>query len=276
MELTNTKNQILTREQMEEKAPSIFTTHPWSALSDKYSYISTPSVIDMLENEGWFPVSAQQVSARVKERKGYQRHMIRFRSFREQIAQQLTVGDVFVELVLTNSYDGWYRLAFNAGLYRLACSNGMVVSQGSFQTMRLVHRGLEYPQVQRVCLNIVQKAPSLIGTINEMKQIEMTKKDTFQFAEEVKPLRFPKPELIDNELLLKPQRQADEDMTLWNTFNILQEKFLKGGTPYTMINKEGEEKTRTTRAVKGIDDSIKVNQGLWTAAGKFLGARKEA
>ena len=275
MSYTNTKNQILTKADLQEQVPSIYAGKEFSNLSDKYNFIPTTEVVNTLGKEGWLPVYASQAKIwkRSVTHAGFQKHMIRFRSFNEKTADQLTKGDIFVELILTNSHDGSSSFVFNCGLYRLVCDNGMVVSEGQFQKIKLIHMTYVKQQATQICIDTVQKAPLLLGTVADMKKIDMSKEKAFAFADQAKTLRFPKPELIDNEQLLHPRRDADNQMNLWSIYNVLQENLIKGGTPYQTKDVNGTVRNGHVRPLKNINDTIRVNQGLWSMAGEFLGVK---
>ena len=62
--------------------------------------------------------------------------------------------------------------------------------------------------------------------------------------------------------LLAPRRTADAGSDLWSTFNRVQENIVQGGL--TMKSTNGRR--MSTRAVAGIDSSVKVNRALWMLA----------
>jgi len=53
----------------------------------------------------------------------------------------------------------------------------------------------------------------------------------------------------------------------------LQENLIKGGTPYQMKDVNGTVRNGHVRPLKNINDTIRVNQGLWSMAGEFLGVK---
>ena len=73
-------NQILSKKQILDVAPSVFTNHPSSDVTEKYTFISTEKVMDDMEELGWMPVEVKEVKARKKETIGYQKHLIVFRN----------------------------------------------------------------------------------------------------------------------------------------------------------------------------------------------------
>lgn len=264
---TSTINQALTLGKLNQIAPSIFSATPKMGLSSKYNFIPTIEVVKEMEKEGWLPVKAMESRTRNELNEGYQKHMVRFRNFNEQVNEQLVVGDTFVELVLTNSHNGLSSFVFNCGLFRLACSNGMVVAESSFDSARIRHNSYDATQVIDICAETVQKAPMITAGVEKMKSIVLTPQEQLIFANAAKPLRFDKPNEIDTERILKPNRSADKGNDLWKTFNVTQENLIKGKVMYDRFDAAGRYQGRgRTREVKSIDGGMKLNQALWTLA----------
>lgn len=131
--------QTLSNDTLRRVAPSIFATTPYHRMSDRYKFIPTIEVVDMLRNQGFHPVRAQQSTSRTEGKAEFTRHLVRFRH--NDYLVPAVVGSEFPELVMTNSHDGTACYQFEAGLYRLVCSNGMVVSSGQFDRVSVRHLG---------------------------------------------------------------------------------------------------------------------------------------
>lgn len=267
MEFTNTINQVLTHNRLSQMAPSIFSDSAREGLSDRYNFIPTINVVKELENQGWLPVKAQESRVRDENNQGYQKHMIRFRNFHEKVQDKLAVGDTFVEMVLTNSHNGLGSFIFNAGLFRLACGNGMVVSEGNFESVHVRHNSYQANNVIDITAEVVEHAPKIINKVEQMKQIELSPVEQMIFANAAKPLRFDKPQEIETERILIPQRSSDKGNDLWKTYNRVQENLVKGNVRYDRKDDNGHYQGRShTREVKSIDGGMKLNQALWTLA----------
>ena len=61
----------------------------------------------------------------------------------------------FVELVLVNSHDAGCAYQLHAGIYRRICSNGLVVSNGSFTAIRFRHTGLLGGEIVQASLRLL-------------------------------------------------------------------------------------------------------------------------
>ena len=131
------KMTFLTREQLKTQAPTVFALKPSSDVSEKYTHIPTLKVIDDMEKLGWKVVDATQVKARKLSTKGFQKHLVTFRN--PDVVINGDDGDtVFPQILLTNSHDGKNAFTFTAGLFRMICSNGLVVADKEFSALSLV------------------------------------------------------------------------------------------------------------------------------------------
>ena len=71
----NNQNEFLTKDQIREIAPSVFTQKADKRSTSKhYVHIPTEKVIDDMASLGWNVVDAKQVKAR--KNAGYQKHMV--------------------------------------------------------------------------------------------------------------------------------------------------------------------------------------------------------
>ena len=106
-------------------------------LSKHYSFVPTSRVINDLRTLGWNPVDAVQVKARKQSTNGYQKHMVTF----ENESYKTEGATEYPQLLLTNSHDGGNAFTLSAGIFRLVCSNGLVIKTEDYGTRRLVHNG---------------------------------------------------------------------------------------------------------------------------------------
>jgi hypothetical protein len=116
----------LSDEELRRCAPSIFATQPIDTVSDRYSFLPTSSVLKGMQENGWLPVRAEQQSVRTEARRGFQKHLIRFA--RAEHLGSWEKNPVRPEVVLLNSHDKSSAYQLHCGLFRLVCTNGMVVS----------------------------------------------------------------------------------------------------------------------------------------------------
>ena len=120
-EMTSTHDQHLLNDVMLQTAPSVFATQAHHETSDKYGFIPTIQVVDALRSHGWMPVDATQKNVRTLDKRDFTKHLVRFR----RLGNDIVVGDSVVELLLTNSHDRSSSFNLHAGIFRMACANGM-------------------------------------------------------------------------------------------------------------------------------------------------------
>lgn len=252
---------FLTQEQIVQRAPSVFTRGCYDKTGDSYAPISTYSVLKGLFDLGFGVTHAMQSKCRIAEKKGYGRHMIRLRRRDEQ-----QVNGNFPELVLVNAHDGSSSYQLRAGVYRLVCSNGMVVGNDIF-CKKVRHQGDVISRVAEAGGEIIEVFPTVIEKAEDWSKIKLLPQQQAAFAEVAKGLRW---DTTDTEVLtsdlMRPRRRDDLNTDLWTTFNILQENIIKGGV--ITRNKETRVRRRSSE-VKSVYENSRLNTALWSLTEKM-------
>lgn len=254
----------LTMEQIKESAPSIFQTKQKTGLSEHYVHLPTDQVINDMISLGWKPCQAVEIKARKKHTKGFQRHMIKF--FNPSITIEGSDGDnVFPQILLTNSHDGLSSFKFQIGLFRLVCSNGLVVCDTNYGDFKLRHMGYTFEELQTKINEAAGSFPGLVEKINQFQNIELSDIQITEFAGKAAMIRFGESAAVDLNELIAPERKADEGNNLWAVFNRVQEKLITGGCSYRL-----GAKMRKARAVKNFSQDLKINESLWELAEEYV------
>lgn len=260
--------KYLSKENMKSLAPSIFAEKPSSEVSKHYTHIPTTKVIDDMELLGWKPIEAKEVKARKRSTQGFQKHLIVFRN--DDVVINGQDGDtVFPQILLTNSHDGKNAFQFQAGLYRLVCSNGLVIADTQFESVKMRHMGYTFEDLQDKIKEMVEKLPLTVESMNKMKAQEMEQEQILQFAKDAISTRFSEKELnrikIDFDSLLTPTRPEDEGSDLWSVFNVVQEKIIDGDFEYKV-----GVKNRKARQIKNFKQDMKINKELFDVALSYV------
>ena len=103
------------------------------------------------------------------ERKAFTKHMVRFR--REDVA--VNSGGIYPELVLVNSHDGLSSYRLMAGLFRVVCSNGMIVGR-SYDEVRVRHQGDILGNVIEGTYQVANTANQMLDVVDNMSAIHLT------------------------------------------------------------------------------------------------------
>jgi hypothetical protein len=262
------KNDFMSEVAMREKAPSIFNTKPSTSVSKHYTHIPTTKVINDMKTLGWNVVDVKEVKARKKETIGVQKHLVVFRNPDVVINGQ--DGDtVFPQILLTNSHDGKNAFTFTAGLFRLICENGLVISTTQFEDVKMRHMGYTFEDLQVQIREMVERLPLTVESMNKMKQIEMDQQSAVDFAKRALETRFTEKQIdsikIDFNELLTPTRVEDEGNDVWSVFNVVQEKLINGDFDYIRGSK-----IRKARRVKNFVQDQKINKELFELALEYV------
>jgi hypothetical protein len=222
--------ESISKEQVKQVAPSVFTKTGASNVSEKYSHIPTERVMDDMSALGWNVVDAKEIKARKNQ--GFQKHMLVFAN--SEIIINGNDGDtVFPRILLTNSHDGKNAFTFKAGLFRLVCSNGLVIADEQFGEMKIRHMGYDFEALQSLITEMVEKLPLTVESMNRFKNKQLSEEQKQKFALEALGLRFDTENKTFNvSEFLTPTRKEDEGSDLWSVFNVIQEKLVHGMVDY--------------------------------------------
>jgi hypothetical protein len=269
----NLSEHFLTNDELRAACPHAFKHEPTNPnVSGKYVQANTMTVIDDLAKLGWYPVQAKQCRAKKNSSGIRSFHMIALQNPDIKIMRNGEV-DAYPRIILTNSHDGFNSFKFMLGLFRVVCSNGLVVCDNEMVNMSIRHINYTFDELRRIVATAIEEVPNIVNTMNQMRLTELSEDNKMELAKEMFKIRKGYDEKdqveVDNETLkdiLTPVRSEDNSNDLWTVFNICQEKMIKGGFFTTTKN----NKTRKQRGITSIKKDMEYNQKLWTAASKYL------
>lgn len=263
--ISNT-NDVKSMEWLKTNVPSIFAKTGAPNTSEKYVHIPTTKVINDLMSLGWEVVNAKEVKAR--KRVGFQKHLVVLRNSELKIEGKN--GDtVFPQLLLTNSNDASNSFKFTAGLFRVICSNGLVVADENFGSLKIRHMGYSFEEVQKVVNQILEMIPLTVESMNKMKNVELNQEKMVELATRALSTRFTEDQLKRFEFdvmdLLNVNRDKDKGNDLWTVFNRVQENLTKGNFRY-IDPLAKKRKDKKARVIKNFNQDMEVNQKLFSLA----------
>ena len=237
-------------------------------LSKHYSFVPTMNVVNDLRTLGYEVTDAVQVKARKKSTNGYQKHMITL----EHPKYKVEGSEEYPQILLTNSHDGGNAFSLSAGIFRLVCSNGLVIKTEDYGSARLVHKGYSFEAVQKLVKEFEETMGEVLTKITAMKKVELTKAQQIEFAKKAALLRFTAKsynedniaDVVDIDDLLNVERKEDKGNGLYEVFNRVQESIVQGKYLYAASGKvkDADTKTRKARPIKNFKQSISVNKKL--------------
>jgi hypothetical protein len=245
---------MLSIETLQEIAPSVFATVPSPKMSDKYTFVPTIEVIKNFEQEGWNVCSARQIG------KGqFAQHELRLRN-----GGLPNVGDSLIEAVIRNSHNGLSSFSVSSGLHRLVCSNGLTVPTSVADSISVKHMRVDMGTVRQITDQFAERLPIIQRSVGKMETTFLDEAKLVDFVNKSAMIRWEKGSIpkIDIEAFLNPEREGDVGNSVWKTFNVIQEKFVRGGMKYN--SKKG--RVVSMRELKNFHSINKINTNLWELA----------
>lgn len=267
---------FLTKDEIRAKAPYIFATEVTNpGVSKKYTFASTETIINDMEKLGWGVVDCKQQRAN-KRSKIRSFHMVAFQNPKVYIAKDTENGeeiDCYPRIILTNSHDGFHSFKFMIGLFRLVCSNGLIVATDTFANIAVRHANYEFEELRKLVASAIQEVGAQVKVMNEMENTTLSNEQMHSLAVEAlrirKGVKSDEKFTVDDDTVkdvLTPTRDEDKKNDLWTIFNLIQEKMMTGN--YQMISPKNGRK-RKARAIKGLAKDLSLNQELFRVATSY-------
>jgi hypothetical protein len=255
--------EALTDDQLRAAAPSIFAEDKHGSRSEKFTHIPTIKVLDGLRGEGFQPYEVRQGGSKDEEKRGYTKHLVRLRRDGD-----FEAGETKRELILLNAHDGTSSYRLMSGLFRMVCSNGLVIADGEAQCLRIPHKGDIVHEVIEGAYTVIKNGDEIDAAVQELKAVELSPAEQLVFAKAAAELRFEEGKVpVTPDQVNRPRRAADNGGDIWRTFNRAQENLIRGGLGYRHESQDGRGSSlRHTRPVNSIDGDTNLNRALWTLA----------
>jgi len=248
----------MTQETILKFAPSVFASAPAPKMSDRYTFVPTVEILENFDKEGWKVYSAKQLG------KGdFATHEIRLRN-----GYLPNVGDCLVEAIVRNSHNGLSPFSVSAGLHRLVCRNGLTVPTSVTDSIVVKHMKIDMGTVRQITDEFAERLPMIQRSVSRMESKMLTEGQTMDLLNKSAMIRWEKgsiPSTINLNELLKIERPEDQGNSVWKTFNVIQEKFIRGGIQY----KTTKGRAVTMRELKNFQKINKINTSLWELAESY-------
>lgn len=232
---------------------------PYEGVSNAYSMASTGSILEIFRDEGWVPTDYREQRVLSAERAGKQKHCI-------VLSNPSIGGSTLPRIMLKNSHDGTSSLRLLSGIFERICANGLVVG-ASAEDIRFRHTSLTEEVVRAGAKRILTSLERSLSLADKMKALTLDEGQRNDYAKRVIEMVWEDDKYtIAPSALLWNHRQDQRVPNLWNTFNTVQEKVIRGGVRQYRTNGSSIR----SREVKNIDRLITLNQGMWDLAEKVL------
>lgn len=244
---------MLTTEQLMKKVPAAFATEPAKFVSDKYSFVPTYKILEVMQKQGFFAHSASQVSARSGPNLG--KHMIRLR---HESLKKTDVGAI-PEIILINGHDWTTSYKLKGGIFRFVCSNGMIIASQEFGGVTRVHKGFDEDNIILASEEFLRTTGETLEEVGKFTDINLSRERQKSFSEDAAKFRW---DYDGGEIekmgrsLLHVRRPEDKGDDLWTVMNRTQENIMRGDFINPVTN-------RKVKAIEGVDANVRINTALW-------------
>ena len=239
-------------DSLRQRVPAIFTKTPSPKVSNRYSFADSEYYLQKFIDADWFIHSARQVS-----KSEYAPHQVILRN--KDIA---TVGDLLPQLIFTNSHNGIKKMTMDTGIYRLVCSNGLVVPTSITQSLSIKHIDLGDSTTDTIVNSFYEKIPIIMNNIDRMRNKILTNDEIDNFTYNALQIRFINAVGININDVVKPSRIEDYSDDLWTVFNVVQEKIIRGGIQLPS--------KRHSRPINNFVNDNNINTKLWQLAEQYI------
>ena len=255
----------LSLDTVRQRAPAVFAPSAHERMSPKYTFVPSERVLAGLMSAGFVPVEARQTRTRSTSPL-HARHIVRLRRRFETVQLRGSVPEV----VFLNSHDGTSAYQLRMGIFRVVCTNGLIVSHGAFPAYCVSHRGNVVDEVVTGALKLSEDFECLAAEVERMEHRRLLKDEQIRFAEQALALRYPEAVQagMQPSQLLTCRRVEDLGEDLWSILNRVQEHLLRGGLSRRTV---GSRLTRTRR-ITSIKADVRLNSQLWDLATDLLAA----
>jgi hypothetical protein len=156
------------------------------------------------------------------------------------------------------------------GIFRVVCTNGLIVSRGAFPGVYVPHRGDVVDEVIAGALQIANRFEGLALQVERMESRMLRVDEQFAFAGRALAVRFPN--VVESGMqplqLLTIRRAGDTGQDLWSTLNKVQENLIRGG----LTRRTATGRLSRTRGITAIRRDVELNSRLWDLAAEVLAA----
>lgn len=278
--LRNNAGIDITDKAIRKGFPAIFNTRRSVQVSEDYQFYRSEEVINVMQASGLRLVEIGQERAvwSQKRQPHTQIHTMRFMS--PDIAlRDFGVGDSRPEIAIMNSHDGRCTFKAMAGVFRLICSNGMIVADQHFGSVVRRHYGEvnAFEKVREILSDMPRVVKQVSERIADWSALPLTTKQQVALATALMAAPVPSggkraPLWLQPEQVLEARRDlerpaSDGRRDLWTTFNVLQESLTNA--TIRMEPRDGA-RARAIQPIRSVVGANGYNQTIWATAEAYF------
>jgi Domain of unknown function (DUF932) len=144
----------------------------------------------------------------------------------------------------------------------------MVVSDATLQRISIKHSGFNRDSIIEASFEVLGAVPDIMNKVRLFQDRILTDAERLALATGAATYRWEEPSKapVSPSTLLNPRRLGDGAKDLWTTLNTVQENVIRGGQRDCSRRRPNGSRMPKSRAIKGIDEDLKLNKALWHMA----------
>jgi hypothetical protein len=267
-------NGVLTVEDMQQRAPAMFSDTKAERLTDRYAAFRTADLLPIMADYDYFPVQAAQKrpTKNSPTKAEHKTHMVAFSKGGDQ-----GDGQTRGEIIVYNSHDGSSALRLFAGAYRFICSNGIVAGEGMQQ--RIYHTTKSIAGFEQSLRSVIEALPSVLQQFEVARNINLDGMQQYELAKQAVMKRWGAWDdsivdvdgrpikgsyAVDKTIrdALGVQRSEDNLSDAFTVWNRIQENVLRGNVMIKSIT-DNNVGMRKARPVTAVAEHVRINRELF-------------
>jgi hypothetical protein len=264
IETDNRVQEVLTYNNVKSDASILNINRDPNRTTDKYVQTDDIHVVQTLNSHGWYITSYKEVNPHKNERQGFQKYLAVYEN-----PDFPGISQGKAQLLQRGSHDGSTKLVLDAGFFTFVCANGLIVGDRLFEPISVKHIGNLALELNHAVDKFVNICPKMFEQVQSMAVREMKDFEANEFARRALTLRFPEdPNKLDPKVLLVAQHREQQEDTLWNVLNRVQENIIRPSKDIKIVTPSNKE--RKLRGINNIDVTVKLNKDLWELASQYV------
>lgn len=248
---------------------SIPNTRPFEELSERYRLFNTYKLVEKATELGLVPTSAFYQKARRLNRgdESVRKHCVRMAH-----SDDLATNDDCPEVVIVNSHNGSSALEIHMGVFRLVCSNGLIVCNENFGKTKFYHKGTSMDDILQSLSLLIGNFDRARESMREFSSVQVSPDNAIEFGRQALihyNSYLPTPRAIEPSRVIQPKRYEDKSNNLWGLYNIVQENVINGGI-FLHGRDDTHKRSAKTRPIREITTSTRLNKDLWSLTQKWF------
>jgi len=256
-----------TNEDLMASAPAVFAeARSPDRTANTYQFVSTIQMIEAMRQEGWNVTAAGQKFVRDANRWAYARHFIRMRHQSADSKQEFVP-----EAIILNAHDGTASWKYFDGAFRFVCANGLVWGEimGSVKAHHTMRQaGPQGVTAMQLSKDFMAALPSKMVIAHRMKEAKVTELQMADYFTRAIAVRWPHGSSITSEdVAQSPWLTEDYGLTAWQIYNHAQRWLVTNGG---VQGATAAGRVHVTVPIRRVDETVRVNVGLWNEALKLV------